>query len=126
MVGTCSFCWVISKRKAGSGDFKDPCTVLFTYSGRKPFETLRNAIEQRIAERGRPTEVPETSLEVEPAVVAEEGSEAADVTATPVSKVAGGVEVLNKKLKKLAGQNMSQDEDIKLCSVSPNGIGVQA
>lgn|SRR5215204_5215017 len=95
---------------------KDPYTVLFTYGQRKPFKTLTNALEQRIAERGRPAEVPETSLEVEPEAV----SEAADVPATSVSKVAGGVEVLSKKLKKLTEQNTNQEEDIKFCLVSRN------
>jgi hypothetical protein len=105
-----------------------PYTVHFPHGKNRQFEELKQAIEQRIAERGGPAEVPdEAVLEVPDEAVLEVPDEAVlettNVADAPVSKVAGGVEVLNKKLKKLAEQNMSQDEDIKFCLVSPSGIG---
>ena len=91
---------------------QDPYTVHFPHRKKRQFEELKQAIEQRIAERGGPAEVPDEAV-----------LDATNVADAPVSKVAGGVEVLNEKLKKLAEQNMSQDEDIKFCLVSPSGIG---
>lgn len=92
----------------------DENTVVFSNRQREPFEALKQALEQRIAERQGPAEVlVETPAE-------------ANAAATPTSKVAGGAELLNKKLRKLAEQNMSEDETIEFCLVHPNPPWSQA
>src|SRR5215217_3191097 len=115
---------------------QDPYTVHFPYRKTRQFEELKQAIEQRIAERGGPAAVPDEAVleatnvahaplahaPLADAPLADAPLADAPLADASVSKVAGGAEVLNKKLKKLAEQNMSQDEDIKFCLVSPSGI----
>ncbi len=96
--------------------------VGFNYQQREPFVALKEAIEQRIAESPGLAKVPEEMPKEEIAQALEKPEEAS-VATVPVSKVAGGVEVLNKKLRKLAEQNMGEDESIEFCLLSQSGVG---
>jgi hypothetical protein len=115
--------------------------VTFSLQQGESFENMRRAAEQRIKEeRGGLAEVPVEQERSEsaqtpaslpaafnttkPATYSSSSTKAATPSSnTPTSKVAGGPEILNKKLCKLAEQHKSEDENIEFCLVSTHVIG---
>ncbi len=89
--------------------------VQFGLGSTKAFEAIKRAIEPRVQARREQAETPMGALDTELAETT--------LPNKPDSKVAGGVEVLSNKLRKLAQQNMSEDENVRFCLLSPSGIG---
>ena len=102
---------VLGGQEAKTGFIKrlnDENTVIFNFKQRESFEALKQALEQRIADRQGPAEVP---------------VEANEVAQPDSKKVAGGAAILSEKLRKLAEQNISEDESIDFCLLSPSNVG---
>lgn len=98
---------------------QDSVTIYFDGRQAEAFEAVREAVEQQI--EGAPEPAVEALMET-PAEIST-ADRPVPTSAMPVSKVAGGVEILGKKLKKLAEQNMGDDETVEFCLMSPSGVG---
>ena len=97
------------------GTSEERVSVQFGLGSTKAFEAIKRAIEPRVQARREQAEGPI-------GVSAPELTEST-LPNKPNSKVAGGSEVLSKKVRKLAQQNMSEDETVRFCLLSPSGIG---
>ncbi len=98
--------------------------VQFTYWRKKSFEKLRQTVEQLIADRPDPAEkLPEsqqmqTQAPTKSLAAFNTTTISSTTVARPASNIAGGAEILSKKLSRLAQQHMSDDENIEFCLLS--------
>lgn len=107
--------------------------VQFNTRQSEAFEAIRSAIEQRREVTSTPAEevAPETSTPNPVAHSTRDGAQApveetppeANAAPASTSRVAGGSEILNKKLKTLVNQHITEDEAIEFCLISLNMPG---
>jgi Bacterial PH domain len=97
---------------------QESVTIYFDGRQAEAFEAVKEAVEQQIEGAPEPAAEALAETPAEASMVDSPGP-----AAMPVSKVAGGVEILGKKLRKLTEQNMGDDETVEFCLMSPSGVG---